>query len=104
MARKSVNRSRKLDLDGRDFQIAGVLSLDQAIEGSYGLNQPEVFVQIGCDSQERPNPRGDMNFQLIGRMRPEVTVDQTTANSESLRWSFPTWTYWLAQRRSLRFF
>jgi predicted permease len=76
----SVLGDKKLNLDGRDFQIAGVLPLDQAIEGSYGLNQPEVFAQIGCDSQEHPNSRGDRGFQLIGRLRPGVTIGQATAD------------------------
>jgi predicted permease len=72
--------NRMLNLDGRDFQITGVLPLEQAIEGSYALNQPEVFVQIGCDSEERPNSRGDRSFELIGRLRPGVTVGQANAD------------------------
>lgn len=76
----SVLGNRMLNLEGRDFQIAGVLPLEQAIEGSYGLNQPEVFVQIGCDSQERPNSRGDRSFELIGRLRPGVTITQAKAD------------------------
>ena len=71
---------RKLNLEGRDFQIAGVLPLAQAIEGNYGLNQPEVFVQIGCDSRAKPNERGDMDFQLIGRLRPAITISQANAD------------------------
>ena len=47
--------NRMLNLDGRNYQITGVLPLEQAIEGQYGLNQPEVFVQIGCSrSGQRP--------------------------------------------------
>ena len=76
----SVLGDKKLDLDGRDFQIAGVLPLEQAIEGSYGFNQPEVFVPIGCDSEERPNSRGDMSFQLIGRLQPGATIGQASAD------------------------
>jgi predicted permease len=76
----SVLGNRMLNLEGRDFQIAGVLTLEQSIEGSNGLNQPEVFVQIGCDSQERPNSRGDMSFELIGRLRPGVTLGQANAD------------------------
>jgi putative ABC transport system permease protein len=76
----SVLGNRMLNLEGRDFQIAGVLPPEQSIEGSYGLNQPEVFVQIGCDSQERPNSRGDMSFELIGRLRPGVTLGQASAD------------------------
>jgi predicted permease len=72
--------NRMLNLDGRDFQIAGVLPLEQTIEGSYALNQPEVFVPIGCDSQERPNSRGDMSFDLIGRLRAGVTLAQANAD------------------------
>jgi predicted permease len=69
-----------LNLGGRDFQITGVLPLEQTIEGSYALNQPEVFVQIGCDTQERPTSRGDRSFELIGRLRPGVTVGQANAD------------------------
>jgi predicted permease len=72
--------NRMLNLQGRDFQIAGVLALEQTIEGSDRLNQPEVFVQIGCDSEERPNSRGDMSFDLIGRLRPGVTLGQANAD------------------------
>jgi predicted permease len=72
--------SRMLNLDERDFQIAGVLPLEQTIEGSYALNQPEVFVQIGCDTEGRPNSRGDRSFELIGRLRPAVTVGQANAD------------------------
>jgi predicted permease len=72
--------NRMLNLDGRDFQISGVLPLEQTIEGSYSLNQPEVFVPIGCDSQERPTSRGDRSFLLIGRLRPGVTLSQANAD------------------------
>ena len=72
--------NRMLNLDGRNFQITGVLPLEQTIEGSYALNQPEVFVQVGCDSEERPNSRGDRSFELIGRLRPGVTVGQANAD------------------------
>jgi len=71
---------RILNLDGRDFQIAGVLPLEQTIEGSYRLNQPEVFVQIGCNNQEHPNSRGDRSFFLIGRLRPAVTLSEANAD------------------------
>ena len=72
--------NRMLNLDGRDFQISGVLPLEQTIEGSYSLNQPEVFVPIGCDSQERPTSRGDRSFLVIGRLRPGVTLSQANAD------------------------
>jgi predicted permease len=72
--------NRLLNLDGRDYQVAGVLPLEQAIEGQYALNQPEVFVQIGCDSRAKPNERGDSDFELIGRLRPGVTIGQANAD------------------------
>lgn len=72
--------NRMLNLEGRDYQIAGVLPLKQAIEGQYGLNQPEVFVQIGCDGRAKPNERGDWDFELIGRLRPGVTIGQANAD------------------------
>jgi len=85
--------NRMLNLEGRDFQISGVLPLEQPIEGLYALNQPEVFVQIGCDSEERPTSRGDMSFELIGRLRPGVTLGQAKADlsrvAESLRKDYP---------------
>ena len=75
--------TRMLNLDGRDYEISGVLAADQTIEGSYSLNRPEVFVQVGCDTQERPNSRGDMSFEVIGRLRSGVTIAQ--ANSDLAR-------------------
>jgi len=57
-----------------------VLAADQAIEGSYSLNQPEVFVQVGRDTEEVPNSRGDSRFLLIGRLRPGVTATEAGAD------------------------
>jgi predicted permease len=74
---------RKLNLDGRDFEIAAVLPTGQAIEGVAELNQPEVFVPVGCDPEERPNSRGDIAFEAIGRLRSGVTVNQ--AQTDLLR-------------------
>ena len=71
---------RMLNLDGRDFAISGVLPMEQAIEGSYNLNQPEVFLPIGCDRQERPKSRGDKSFEVIGRLRQGVTIGQANAD------------------------
>ena len=59
--------------------------MEQAIEGSYGLNQPEVFVPIGCDREERPNYRGDNGFQLIGRLRPDATTVQASSDLERIQ-------------------
>jgi predicted permease len=71
---------RTLNLNGSDYQIAGVLPADQAIEGSYALNEPEVFVQVGCDNEEHPNSRGNSAFELIGRLRPGVTLAEANAD------------------------
>ena len=73
---------KSLNLDGRDFEISGVLAADQAIEGSYALNQPEVFVEVGCDRDERPTSRGDKSFEVIGRLRSGVTLAQANADLE----------------------
>jgi predicted permease len=86
--------NRMLNLDGRNYQVAAVLPAEQGIEGSYELNQPEVFVPVGCDSQEHPNSRGDQAFFLIGRLRPGVTVAQANADlvrvDATLRKDYPT--------------
>jgi predicted permease len=76
----NVIADQTLNLGGRNFQIAGVLPVEQAIEGADRLNQPEVFVQIGCDSEERPQSRGDRSFFLIGRLRPGATLGQANAD------------------------
>jgi predicted permease len=100
----SVLGKKMLNLDGRDYQIAGVLPPEQAIEGSYGLNQPGVFVQVGCDSQERPNARGDASFFLIGRLRPGVTLAQANADlarvAQTLQKDYPN--YYGAYRAAFR--
>lgn len=86
---------RILNLDGRDYEISGALAADQTIEGAYSLNRPEVFVQVGCDTQERPNSRGDMSFDVIGRLRPGVTVAQANADlarvDRTLRKDYPNY-------------
>jgi predicted permease len=96
--------NRTLNLDGRDYQVAGVLPPEQAIEGSSGLNQPEVFVQIGCDRQVRPNARGDSDFELIGRLRPGVTIGQANADlarvDRTLQKDYPN--YYGAYRAAFR--
>ena len=71
---------RVLNLDNRDFQIAGVLPVEQAIEGSFDLNLPEVFVQLGCDTEGKPNDRGDSDYRLIGRLRQGATIAQANAD------------------------
>ena len=100
----SALENRTLNLDGRDYQVAGVLPPEQAIEGSFGLNQPEVFVQIGCDSQVRPNARGDSDFELIGRLRPGVTIGQANADlarvDRTLQKDYPN--YYGADRAAFR--
>jgi|SRR5579862_1703065 len=85
---------RMLNLDGRDFAISGVLPIEEAIEGSYNLNQPEVFLPIGCDRQERPKSRGDKSFEVIGRLRQGVTIRQANADlarvDATLQKDYPT--------------
>jgi predicted permease len=86
---------KTLNLDHRDYEISAVLPADQAIEGSYSLNQPEVFMQVGCDSEERPNSRGDSSFLLIGRLRDGVTPTQASADlarvDQTLQHDYPNY-------------
>ncbi len=88
-------KKKMLNLDGREFEIAGVLPPEQAIEGSYSLNQPDVFVQVGCDKQERPKSRGDASFEVIGRLRPGVTLAQVNADlarvDQTLQQDYPNY-------------
>ncbi len=72
--------NRSLNLDNRTFRVAGVLPVEQEIEGSGELNRPEVFVPVGCDTQVHPAERGDWDFNLIGRLRPGVTLEQANAD------------------------
>jgi predicted permease len=72
--------NKVVNLDGRDFQISGVLPVEQAIEGSYNLNQPEVFVPIGCDREENAQSRGNNSFELIGRLRAGMTIAKANAD------------------------
>ena len=72
--------SRTLNLDNRSFRIAGVLAVEQEIEGSGQLNRPDVFVPIGCDTEVHPYARGDWDFYLIGRLRPGVKLAQANAD------------------------
>lgn len=71
---------RILRIDERDFEIAGVLPQEQAIEGDYSFNHPDVFVQIGCDREAQPEVRGDASFEVIGRLRSRATLAQANAD------------------------
>jgi len=87
--------NRILNLDNRDFHIVGVLPANQELEGSYALNRPEVFLPIGCDTEERANERGDSAFEVIGRLRPHVTIVQAAADlarvDQSLQKDYPNY-------------
>lgn len=100
----STLEKKILNLDGRDYEIAGVLRPDQPIEGSYSLNHPEVFVQVGCDSEVHPNKRGDSDFGLIGRLRPGVTPAQAGADlarvTQALQKDYPN--YYGADKAAFR--
>ena len=71
---------RTLTLDNRSFHVAGVIPIEQEIEGSGELNQPEVFVPVGCDTEVHPGSRGDWDFSVIGRLRAGVTLAQAKAD------------------------
>ena len=70
--------SKTLNLDGRPFQIVGVLPAEQQIEGSDGLGHPEAFVPLGCDTEEQTQKRGSYDFFAIGRLKSGVTIAQAT--------------------------
>ena len=69
-----------LNLDGRDYQISGVLQAEEAVEGEGGFGQPDVYVQIGCDSQAPATKRGWADFSAVGRLKPGATIAQATAD------------------------
>ena len=70
---------RTLNMDGRDFQVAGVLPLAEALEAAGGFGQPDVYVQIGCNAQAGPDKRGWADFSAIGRLKPGATTSRATA-------------------------
>ena len=85
--------NRTLMMDRRTYQITGVLPLSQAIEGSYSMNQPEIFVPTGCDPWQNPTNRGNNSYWAIGRLRPGVSISEATADlaraHATLRHDFP---------------
>ena len=72
--------NRTLEMDRRTYQITGVLPLSQPIEGSYSLNQPDIFVPTGCDPWQRPRSRGDLGYWAIGRLRPGISIAEASAD------------------------
>ena len=100
----STLEKKIVNLDGRDYEISGVLRADQPIEGSYSLNHPEVFVQVGCDAEVHPNERGDSDFELIGRLSPGVTPAQAGADlarvAQTLQKDYPN--YYGADKAAFR--
>ena len=73
-----------LELKGKAFPITGVLPIEQKVEGLAGLNGPDVFVQLGCDSQAQPHERGTADFEVLGRLRPGVSLAAARADLEQV--------------------
>ncbi len=63
-----------LQLDGKAFPITGVLPLEQQIEGLASFNGPDALVQLGCEREAKVNERGDADFEVLGRLRPGVSL------------------------------
>jgi len=76
----SVFEKRILNLDRQDYEIVGVLPSEQTIEGAYALNRPDVFVEVGCDKEERPGSRGANSFDVIGRLKQGVSLSAASAD------------------------
>jgi predicted permease len=72
--------NRTVEMDRRTYQITGALPLSQPIEGSYSLNQPDIFVPTGCDPWQRPASRGDLGYWAIGRLRPGISIAEASAD------------------------
>jgi predicted permease len=86
---------RTLEIDRRTYQIAGVLSLGQPIEGPAPLDNPDILIPAGCDPSNRPDHRGSSSYEAIARLRPGVTIEQARAEidtvQKSLRKDFPNY-------------
>jgi predicted permease len=67
---------RTLEIDRRTYQIAGVLAQNQPIEGPSPLDQPEILVPAGCDPSNHPEKRGSSSYQVVGRLREGVGMQQ----------------------------
>lgn len=82
-----------LEIDHHTFQIGGVLPVSQTIEGSYELDQPDIFVPLGCDSRANVHSRGDADFSALARLRPGISISAATVDlarvSATLRHDFP---------------
>lgn len=79
--------------DGKAFPITGVLPMEQQIEGLGSLNGPDAFVQAGCIGEAIQN-RGSNAFELMGRLRPGVSLAAARADLEQtdrqLRAEYPS--------------
>ena len=86
---------RTLLLDRHAYSIVGVLSAGSALEGADALDDPAILTPIGCDPQSHPESRGDGAFQAIGRLRPDVSLQQASAKlvsaQRSLTHDFPNY-------------
>ncbi len=75
---------KSLDLDGKQFTVAGVLSgdfsLDSEVMPSEGpMDKMDVFLPLplGADAVQR---RGDENYNILVRLKPGVSVQQAQAD------------------------
>ena len=71
---------RTIQLDRHTYQIVGVLPVAQTIEGTGSLNQPDIFVPLGCDPSQRPSNRGSFSWWAIGRFHPGVSIAEASAD------------------------
>jgi putative ABC transport system permease protein len=76
---------RKIVLDGRPYEIIGVLAasfhfpkLSQLYAMTLAAERPELWKPFAVRADEL-EPLGDFNFACIGRLRPSVTLKQALA-------------------------
>lgn len=76
---------RTLEIDRRTYLIAGVLAVNQPIEGPGALDNPDILIPAGCDPSNRPDHRGSRAYQVIARLNLGVTIQQANAELRTIQ-------------------
>ncbi|MFL6519530.1 MAG: ADOP family duplicated permease [Chthoniobacterales bacterium] len=73
---------RALELNGESYTVVGVLPNSVRLP-AYGNWRDQVWVPLAFSSEEANN-RGDHFLQVIGRMKPGVTLEKAKAEMETI--------------------
>ena len=75
--------NRTIQLDYRTYAVVGVLAPGMELQELEALGEPSILTPIGCDPAKSPQSRGDADFGAIGRLYPDVSLQEATSELQA---------------------